>query len=56
MWDAVRVRAGWEHARALWDVVQVRAGWDACVLRVLTFESAPEYGDFRCDTFLLVCP
>ncbi len=28
----------------------------AYTLRVLLFESAPEYGDFRGDTFLLVCP
>ncbi len=28
----------------------------AHILRSLLFESAPEYGDFRGDTFLLVCP
>ncbi len=29
---------------------------DALALQVLMFESAPEYGDIRGDTFLLVCP
>ncbi len=28
----------------------------ACAVQVLTFESAPEYGDIRGNTLLLVCP